>query len=312
MIILKTKNSVRKMKKMKKLIFTSILLLSLMTKAQIKTITSNIVEEPELEIDFEIINLNKDGYKLLLKDNGSDIIGPAKTNKTANIEKIEIYNFDKTLFKEIDLSTLNIEGVILNISQNIVNNDDNIEIMIDKGNDGSGSLPSGNGFIIVNENLEILFEIDGWRARVKENNYTSYITYPFSTYRSNFLIFANNKIKLLLEKTDQSSGETRTKVFNLGGTFTLKNETIGKKNIETLMYPNPSKEYVNLKYQLPKNINNPKLFIYNVNGALTKEIDLNEQSEKLRISTREFSSGIYFYKIKSNNYESKTKKIILE
>ena len=302
---------------MKKLIFTSFLLLSLITKAQIKTINNTIVEESELDIEFEIIRLNKDGYKLLFKET-EEFPSQAKTNSKEYIEKIKIYNFDKTLFKEIDLTSLNIEGSILNISQNIVNSDNEIEIMIEKGDDNSGNISSGNGFIIVNEKLEILLDIDGWVPRIKENRYTSYVTYPIDTYRSNFLIFADNKIKLILEKRERENDVVnnkpiiKTKIFNLGGTLTLKNEIIEKKDIETLIYPNPSKEYLNLKYNLPENISTPKLFIYNTNGTLTKEIDLDKHSEKLKISTTELSSGIYFYKIKSNNYESKTKKIIIE
>lgn len=84
----------------------------------------------------------------------------------------------------------------------------------------------------------------------------------------------------------------------------LSNEEF--KMAETIIYPNPTKDYIYLKNNNFQNVNS--LNIYSITGKLllSKEGNLNQ------LSLQSLSSGIYFLKINYSNNSSKILKIIKE
>jgi len=96
------------------------------------------------------------------------------------------------------------------------------------------------------------------------------------------------------------TGSGKAYYFNL----LLSNEEF--KMTKTIIYPNPTKDYIYLKNNDLQNINS--LNVYSITGKLllSKEGNLNQ------LSLQDFSSGIYFLKINFDNKSSQTLKIIKE
>ncbi len=74
-------------------------------------------------------------------------------------------------------------------------------------------------------------------------------------------------------------------------------------------YPNPFNPSTIIRYQLPYNIDNPNIEIYNLKGQLVDEIAINYQQTSVAWHAGDFSSGIYFYKLNIKN--SPTQKMLL-
>ena len=78
-------------------------------------------------------------------------------------------------------------------------------------------------------------------------------------------------------------------------------------------YPNPFNPTTTIAYNLPLNTNNLIINIYDINGRLVKKLHQGSQfkgQHKVTWNAENFSSGVYFLKLKADN-EILTKKIIL-
>ncbi|MBS3767281.1 MAG: carboxypeptidase regulatory-like domain-containing protein [Candidatus Cloacimonetes bacterium] len=83
-------------------------------------------------------------------------------------------------------------------------------------------------------------------------------------------------------------------------------------------YPNPFANETNIAFNLPQDVENPQLKIYNLKGQLVKSVYLTEAAgENAMIHWdgkdnrgNEMANGIYFYQLQSNNYKTLTKKMI--
>ncbi len=84
-------------------------------------------------------------------------------------------------------------------------------------------------------------------------------------------------------------------------------------------YPNPFITVTNISYNLPINIKNPTIEIFNIKGEIIKKLKI--QNLKFKINEvvwdgkdkhqNQVSSGIYLYRIKTDDFVSKTKKMLL-
>lgn len=79
-------------------------------------------------------------------------------------------------------------------------------------------------------------------------------------------------------------------------------------NEPATIYPNPFSKYATLKINESSFINNAELRIFNILGTEVLSIDITKQLTTL--NTSNLSSGIYFYKVISNNKTIQTGKLI--
>ncbi|MCB9070862.1 MAG: T9SS type A sorting domain-containing protein [Calditrichae bacterium] len=88
-------------------------------------------------------------------------------------------------------------------------------------------------------------------------------------------------------------------------------EIITKHTLEQ-NYPNPFNPSTNIRFELP-NAANVRLNVYNIRGQLVAEL-LNEQrpagKHSVVFDAADLPSGIYFYKIQSENF-TRTHKMVL-
>jgi hypothetical protein len=82
-------------------------------------------------------------------------------------------------------------------------------------------------------------------------------------------------------------------------------------------YPNPFNPSTNIEFYVPSNVkretSNVKLIIYDMSGkelAVLVNEQLNAGAYKVSWDASNYSSGVYFYELKTNNF-SETKKMLL-
>lgn len=76
-------------------------------------------------------------------------------------------------------------------------------------------------------------------------------------------------------------------------------------------YPNPAINTFNIDYNFDTNINNASLKIVNLLGSVVKEVEIDQNSNKLSMDISNLDSGVYFYSIVVNNEVFQTKKLVI-
>ncbi len=100
----------------------------------------------------------------------------------------------------------------------------------------------------------------------------------------------------------------------------IDDSSIQETNIKLSNYPNPFTSYTRISYQLSPTVKEGVVEIYNIKGQLVKTL-INNQTQKGGYYEiiwygkdnyqNQVSSGIYLYRIKTDDFISKTKKMIL-
>ncbi|MGA0558349.1 T9SS type A sorting domain-containing protein [Larkinella sp. VNQ87] len=77
------------------------------------------------------------------------------------------------------------------------------------------------------------------------------------------------------------------------------------------IYPNPANEYAEIDYHISGNVKDAKLSFLNVLGAQVAEYVLDKNARKIRITTSELNSGMYFYQLSLDGKTIATKKLMV-
>jgi len=76
-------------------------------------------------------------------------------------------------------------------------------------------------------------------------------------------------------------------------------------------YPNPAINTFNIDYNFDTNINKASLKIVNLLGSVVKEVEIDQNSNKLSMDISNLDAGVYFYSIVVNNEVFQTKKLVI-
>lgn len=76
------------------------------------------------------------------------------------------------------------------------------------------------------------------------------------------------------------------------------------------VYPNPASDFVDIDYQVSGS-QDLRVSFYNVLGEQVKEYILDRDQRTMRISLRDFSSGMYLYQLSIDGRSVATKKLIV-
>ncbi len=109
-------------------------------------------------------------------------------------------------------------------------------------------------------------------------------------------------------------GCTASTNFTNNSAYKSNNEySILDKELNVNIYPNPTKEFATIEYQLPQEAN-ISIALYNGMGqniaSLTNKQVQEAGLHQLQLNVNEFASGVYYIKIKSDVYSSSKKLII--
>ncbi|MBU0765170.1 MAG: Ig-like domain-containing protein [Bacteroidetes bacterium] len=77
------------------------------------------------------------------------------------------------------------------------------------------------------------------------------------------------------------------------------------------VYPNPTKDYTKIKYQLLNNVNNGEIIFYNTFGREVKRLKVSNASDYLIISTYDLPAGTYYYRLRTGKGLSNSKKMMV-
>lgn len=90
------------------------------------------------------------------------------------------------------------------------------------------------------------------------------------------------------------------------------NAAFNENNNNFYVYPNPSKDYVYLEYELPKGKHKGKIIVYNLAGKEIKRISISNSTNNIKLNNSTLPSGTYIYQLVSGEYVSAEKVIIIK
>lgn len=98
----------------------------------------------------------------------------------------------------------------------------------------------------------------------------------------------------------------------------LRNSLNDSQNIDVKGFsmdqnvPNPFTAQTQIRFQLPKNINKASIIVFDLNGKLIKDYNLNQNSGLLNIESSDLGKGMFLYTLVYNGSEIITKKMIVK
>jgi hypothetical protein len=76
-------------------------------------------------------------------------------------------------------------------------------------------------------------------------------------------------------------------------------------------YPNPFNPSTSIQFTLPDDVENPVVEIFNIKGQRIEKLPIANKQLSVEWSADKKATGLYFYRINSENYISETKKMTL-
>jgi len=239
----------------------------------------------------KIVNLSLSGKKIAVYNGMSKVFN--------------FYNLDYSLWKTITLPTLSggsfpsswQNGNFTNVyypSETLFNTDTFLEVAIMYfPNIGNSKL------LIVNENSNVVDSIPDVVIQW-DNSFTVYST-------------ANNQFRAVVQNSNGTS------IYNLPGTIpcelcgnglgVAKNQKSRDGISEPI--PNPSSGQVKITFQLPQDVKDGEIEIFNTNGQKIKSYKVDNAFGYIMVDNSILPSGIYYYNLISNGNITSTKKMVV-
>lgn len=213
-------------------------------------------------------------------------------------KQCHIYKMDHSLYKSIPIPPL--EGYYLSdvqfVSEKLFNSDNLIELVYSY----TKYVPTETSYYytyetkLINENGTVLLTIPG-------AGHTNVIEVPghgkkFLVYEYNYSVIpyrTYTHVYSLTESTSKSA-EYVLSAMDLGDAF-----------------PNPASEQVNIPVQLPEGIHSGTLELLDLNGQSMLSHPITETTDHLILPTHQLIPGTYLYHIKSGEWRSSAKRIVI-
>ncbi len=96
-----------------------------------------------------------------------------------------------------------------------------------------------------------------------------------------------------------------------GQVTAIDDEIIYSQDYKLSNYPNPFNPSTVIQFSLPDNVKNPVIEIFNIKGQMIEKIPISNMQLSVELFADKNASGLYLYRINSNNYISETKKMTL-
>lgn len=127
------------------------------------------------------------------------------------------------------------------------------------------------------------------------------------------LVETNSSIKFLIYNVNNPSDSLVHEVFYVIEDQNSKKILFHNKDIEVSnIFPNPVANAAFFDYTLISKKKQAKIVIHNVLGTVVAEYDLPSYESRIRITTSDLNSGVYFYTLKVDNDNLITKKLIVK
>ncbi|MFN3782623.1 MAG: T9SS type A sorting domain-containing protein [Spirosomataceae bacterium] len=84
-----------------------------------------------------------------------------------------------------------------------------------------------------------------------------------------------------------------------------------EKSYTTSIYPNPANDYTFVEYKVMSRVDKVQISFFNLLGTEVESVQTDAASDKIRINTRNWPSGVYFYQLTLDDKKVSTKKFIV-
>lgn len=226
--------------------------------------------------------------------------------------QIDIYNLNHSLWKTIPLSGINFlpdtvhaQYGLLYLTDSLFNSDPLVEFLFTrlKHEYSTGTWVNDLRTYVYDENTNVLF--------------TDSIAGPWYTDQEipqTYLPIVNtaNGTKMILNAIFDPSFKAR--VYGLPGS--LSTSLTGpdenySDNIQGMnLFPNPATNFTTIQYNLPQNVSDADLLIYDLNGRQIKSFKIDHAFNDLILSTEDLSSGSYYFQLQAGKTILQGKKFI--
>ncbi len=226
-----------------------------------------------------------------------------------------LYNPDHSIFRTINVPQIpgKYDFNISFVSDALFDTDPLIECMLYYSDAVN---PPVYDVAILNENGNPLLYEDSAQFDVTSSGgdlYRGFVLHP--------IFLDGNQIKLYLYK-GLPLAFAKTIVYNLPGQLTCLEcnngfvngivqplHLISEEN-KSLAYPNPSTDYIKIKYSLPPNFKHAFINLYDITGKLIKQKEIDGQYDDIYLSTEDIRQGAYSYAIVVDGKKLTSGKII--
>jgi Secretion system C-terminal sorting domain len=111
--------------------------------------------------------------------------------------------------------------------------------------------------------------------------------------------------------------ELKTQIATSKNTFVLNDKTNLPAEIENKAFtlsqntPNPFSEKTTINYTIPSNVNKAMLAIFDLNGKMLLQYNLQQGKNQLTINGNSLSAGMYLYSLIADGQEVLSKRMVL-
>ncbi len=117
--------------------------------------------------------------------------------------------------------------------------------------------------------------------------------------------------KLFLAKATANGDLPTLDVYSLCGSLPDQVLDLVGQSSSVMLFPNPSSSEVNFVVDLPTNLEQLDLLVFDVTGSVVKRWPIANGQTKFVLNTSQFSSGLYTYSLMSNHKLYETDKFII-
>ncbi len=227
------------------------------------------------------INLPVSGYKYYVMD-------------VAN-SQCRLYNNDHSPWKTINL---NIPANyylydIQYVTENLFNNDNTIELL----------------YVSYTYNSTLAYYT--YDTRIATENGTVLLSVPGGGYSYVYPAQTGSKLFIWVYNYAVSPSTVNTLVYTIPGQTTTGSidYPIDERVSLRKAFPNPTANEVTIPYNLPLNVNQAELVLYNVSGNKVKSFVIDHAFDNIVLQTSDLPAGMYLYRIESDGFKSETFKL---
>jgi hypothetical protein len=257
-----------------------------------------------LEHTYPIITSNYGGISLTLVKFSS--IGDKYAILDRNINQLKIYSLNHSLYKTINIpapslaTTSSISLEIINISDNLFNNDNLIEVAYQYDHYESSLGLSIGEVAVIDENLTSLFHKD---SAYFDGGYHN-TTYSSDDYG---IIKTTGGLKMAIQYS--KAYDKSFEVYSLPGQLVTVLNTPKYEPSKFMIYPNPADSYTKIDFEID-NGQTGDIIIYSADGKIVKRYKVDGAFGSLLLNSQDLPTGEYVYQLTTAK-SSGSKKVIV-
>lgn len=207
-----------------------------------------------------------------------------------------LYNSDHSLWKTITLSLPTNYTLydLQYVTENLFNTDNSIEML----------------YVSYIYNSTLAYYT--YDTRIANESGTVLLSVPGAGYSYAYPAQTGSKLFMWVYDYSVSPSKVNTIVYSIPGqteAIGINDFPVDKQASLLKAFPNPATNEVTIPYNLPANVNQAELKLYNVNGIMVKSFTIDHTFSTINVQTGDLAAGIYLYRIESDGFKSETFKL---